>query len=95
MKIKYNNFLQLGAFIAAGHMVANTANKLISYTSFEPSEAASLTLLGGLFGAGILAYQLGKALNNLIINNLKKDADGNPIIDLNFEKFEPKKPKMR
>lgn len=95
MKIKYNKFLQLGAFLAAGHMVANTATKLISYTDFVPNAAEPLPILGGLFGVGILAYQLGKALNNLIINNLKKDADGNPIIDLNFEKFEPKKPKMR
>lgn len=101
MKIKYNKFLQIGAFLAAGHIVANTANKIISYTDYVPSESALLPILAGLFGAGIIAYQLGKGLNNLIINNLQKDTDGNPTIDLNLKKenlfvqFESKKPKMR
>jgi len=104
MKIKYNKLLQLGAFMAAGHIVAHTANKIISYTDYAPSASEPLPILAGLLGVGIIAVALGKAINNLIINNLKKDKDGIPFIDLNFKKdqtegsfiqFESKKPKMR
>jgi hypothetical protein len=90
MKVKYNKFLQIGAFVIGVNTVAKLTLWAVDKVDFIPNPAEPLPVLAGLLGIGIIGMAYGSALNNLIINNLKKDQDGTPIIDLNWNKTKPK-----
>jgi hypothetical protein len=86
MKIKYNKFLQAGAYVVAFHLTSKAAKSLAQHSDFLSNPTNLLSVTASTWGVWTLGIGLGLVLNRLIMNNLKTDHYGTHEMNLSIRK---------